>query len=257
MNKLKELYKYRYMLVTLVKQDLLGKYRKSILGVLWTWINPIIQLIIYVVLFQYIFKVDIENYPMYVFIGIMAWNLFASSLTNGSGSLVRNSGIIKKIYFPREVVPMAIIIGNIINYILALPITIVGLYICRIGLSWHIILLPVILIIQFIFTYSLTIILSALDVYARDIEQITSNVVLIWMYATPVVYSSSMVPESLKFIYNLNPMKYIIEAYRDILYYNRCFEVKSIFIILGISIAILCISQFVFNKLSVKFTEEL
>ena len=129
MNKIKELYEYRYMLATLIKQDLLGKYRKSILGLLWTLINPLIQLIVYVVLFQYIFDITIENYPIYLFIGIMGWNLFSVSLTAGTGSIVRNSGMVKKIYFPKEVLPIAILIGNVINYILTLPITILGLYI--------------------------------------------------------------------------------------------------------------------------------
>ena len=257
MNKIKELYEYRYMLATLIKQDLLGKYRKSILGLLWTLINPLIQLIVYVVLFQYIFDITIENYPIYLFIGIMGWNLFSVSLTAGTGSIVRNSGMVKKIYFPKEVLPIAILIGNVINYILTLPITILGLYISGIGLTWHILLLPIILIVQFIFTYSLTLIFAGLNVFARDIEQLLNNLLFVWMYITPVVFSIDMVPNALKIIFYLNPMLYIINAYRDLLYYNKCFDIKAILIVLVVSLILVIIAQFIFNKLSKRFVEEL
>lgn len=257
MNKLKELYKYRYMLYTYVKQDLVGKYKNSLLGVVWVLLNPLIQFLVYLLVFSYIFKNDIENYPIYLFIGLSSWTMFKTTITYAQGMIVRNAGIVKKINFPNEILPLSTVIGNVINYIFSLIIIIVGLLISGIGISFWIFLVPVVVFVQAIFEYALSVIFSALNVFFRDVEQIVNNLLFIWMYATPIVYSVSMIPEKFMAFYRLNPMFHIIEAYRDLLYYGKCFNVFSVLSLFIFSVILLILAFFVFEKIKKKFVEVL
>ncbi len=257
MNKIKEIYKYRYMLFTYIKQDLVGKYKNSILGVVWVLINPLIQFLVYFVIFNYIFKNNIKHYPVYLFIGLASWTMFQTSVKYASGTIVRNAGIVKKTYFPNEILPLSTVIGNAINYIFSFCIILIGLWISGIGFSPWILLVPFVVIIQAIFEFAISLAFSAINVFFRDIEQIVSNLLFIWMYASPIVYSASMVPNRLMWLYKLNPMFHIVEAYRSLLYYKDCFDIFALSVICIVSCILLIISFKIFDKLRKKFVEVL
>ncbi|MEG1705445.1 MAG: ABC transporter permease [Clostridia bacterium] len=256
-DKFKEIYKYRHMLYTLVKQDIRGKYKGSFLGFLWTLLNPLLLLAVYSVVFQFIFRSGIENYPIYLFICLMPWNLFANTIAMGTVCVTGNAGILKKVYFPREILPLATVISNAINYFFSLIIIFIALlFFSPIGLSFWVLLIPVIVLIQCIFSFGIILVLSAINVYIRDVQYIMNPVMMVWFYATPVLYSASMVPEKWRALYNLNPMVKIMEGYQSILYSKQCPDLKWLAIMFGISCITLVIGYLVFQKAQRRFAEE-
>lgn len=256
-EKIKEIYAYRHMLITLVKQDISGRYKGSFFGFLWTLLNPLLMLLVYSLVFQFIFKSGIENYSIYLFICLMPWNAFANSIATGTTAVSNNASILKKVYFPREILPLYIVISNTIQYFFSAIVIFIALLVSGVGLSWFALFLPVIVIIQAIFTLGLVFILSATNVYVRDVQYMMNPVMMIWMYATPILYSISMVPEKYVGLYRLNPMVGIMEAYQSILYNKQLPNSTTLLTILGVSIVFLIGGYLIFNKLQKRFVEEI
>lgn len=255
-EKIKEIYRYRHMLYTLVKQDIRGRYKGSVLGFLWTLLNPLFMLLVYSVVFQFVFRNDIENYPIYLFICLMPWNCFQNSIFMGASCVSNNASILKKVYFPREILPIATVISNMINYLFSAVIIFIALLVSGVGISWTALFLPVILLIQAVFTLGLIFLLSSVNVYLRDVQYMMNPIMMIWMYATPILYSVSMVPEKFQSIYMCNPMTRLMIAYQDILYNKTLPDVSSLGITIAIAVVTLIIGYLVFAKLQRRFAEE-
>ncbi len=256
-EKFKEIYTYRHMLYTLVKQDIRGRYKGSLLGFLWTLLNPLLLLLVYSVVFQLVFKIDIPNYPIYLFIALMPWNYFANTISMGTSCVANGGGILKKVYFPREVLPLATVISNTINYFFSAIIIFIALiFFSDIGISLFALWLPVIVFIQAVFSLGCIFILSAVNVYVRDVQYIMNPIMMVWMYATPILYKADMVPEKYQKIYNLNPMVQIMNGYRSILYDKTMPDLTSLFYIFVASMVFLSLAYLVFAKLQRRFAEE-
>ncbi len=255
-NKCKEIYQYRHMLKTLVKQDINGRYKGSFFGFLWTLLNPLLMLFVYSLVFQFVFRTGIEHYSIYLFICLMPWNAFANTIAIGTTCVSNNASILKKVYFPREILPLAVVISNTIQYFFSAVIIFIALLVSGVGVSWYALLLPVIVLIQSIFSLGIVMILSAANVYVRDVQYIMNPVMMIWMYACPILYSISMIPERFLKIYKLNPMVTIMQGYQDILYSKTWPDFKNLGIVFLISIVVLIIGYLVFNKLQRRFAEE-
>lgn len=255
-DKIKEIYSYRHMLYTLVKQDIRGRYKGSVLGFLWTLLNPLFMLLVYSIVFSIVFRNDIENYPIYLFICLMPWNCFQNSIFNGTSCVSNNASILKKVYFPREILPLATVISNIINYLFSAVIIFIALIVSGVGISWTALFLPVILMVQAIFTLGIIFFLSSVNVYLRDVQYMMNPIMMIWMYATPILYSVSMVPEKYQKIYMLNPMTRLMVAYQDILYNKTLPDLKSLGITILIAITVLVLGYLSFAKLQRRFAEE-
>lgn len=255
-NKCKEIYQYRHMLKTLVKQDINGRYKGSFFGFLWTLLNPLLMLFVYSLVFQFVFRTGIEHYSIYLFICLMPWNAFANTIAIGTTCVSNNASILKKVYFPREILPLAVVISNTIQYFFSAVIIFIALLVSGVGVSWYALLLPVIVLIQSIFSLGIVMILSAANVYVRDVQYIMNPAMMIWMYACPILYSISMIPERFLKIYKLNPMVTIMQGYQDILYSKTWPDFKNLGIVFLISIVVLIIGYLVFNKLQRRFAEE-
>ena len=255
-EKLKEIYAYRHMLTTLVKQDISGRYKGSFFGFLWTLLNPLLMLLVYSLVFQFIFKSDIQNYPIYLFICLMPWNAFANTIATGTTCVSNNASILKKVYFPREILPLYIVISNTIQYFFSSVIIFIALLVSGVGISWYALLLPVIVLIQAIFSLGMIMILSATNIYVRDVQYMMNPIMMIWMYATPILYSISMVPEKYIKLYRLNPMVGIMEAYQSILYNKVLPDWSNLLSIFLVSIIFLVAGILIFNKLQKRFVEE-
>ena len=255
-NKIKEIYNYRHMLATLVKQDIKGRYKGSFFGFLWTLLNPLFMLLVYAIVFQFVFKSDIENYPIYLFICLMPWNAFSNMIATGTVCVSNNASILKKVYFPREILPLSVIISNVIQYFFSLVIIFIALLVSGVGISWYALLLPIVILVQVVFAFGIVLILSAANVYVRDIQYMMSPIMMIWMYACPILYSVSMVPEKWQNIYRLNPMVSILEGYQALLYNKTLPDFKSLGIVFAVSIVICIIGYLIFNKLQRRFAEE-
>ncbi len=255
---LKEIYHYRSMISSLVKRDLRGRYKASVLGFFWTFLNPLLQILIYSIVFSTILKSGIDKYYLHLSVVLIPWLFFASALTAGSMVIVGNSSMIKKIYFPREVMPISYVTSSFINMLLSFIVVFLIMIFSGINISLSALLyLPLIMIIEYILTLGIALISSSITVYFRDMQQILSLLNMAWMYLTPVVYSASVVPENCKSLININPMTPIVIAYRDILYYGVKPQLDSLLYATFSSMAILVFGWLLFAKLKKGFAEEL
>jgi ABC-2 type transport system permease protein len=258
MQLLKELYAYRTMISSLVKKDLKGRYKGSVLGFLWTFINPLLQLAVYTFVFQIILKNPMENYYMHLFVALVPWIFFSSALTTGSRAILGQANLVKKIYFPREVMPISYATSSFINMLLSFIIIFVVIIISPMKLHLiPVLFLPLVMVIQYILVVGVTLITSSLTVYLRDLEHIMGVLNMAWMYISPVVYPISYIPEKYQQIYLVNPMAPIIVAYRDILYYGTAPSAEIILVSLAESVIVLVLGLLIFGKLKKHFAEEL
>lgn len=257
MNIFKNLYNYREFLKTSIKKEFRGKYKKSFLGVLWSFLNPLFQLLIYALVFPFILKNNVENYTVFLIVALFPWNFFNLSIIQSAACIVSNGGIIKKVYFPREILPIATATSNLINFLISSILVFLALFISGIGLTKAVIVLPLIILIQYILQLGLSFILSAITVYVRDVEYLINVLMMLAFYLSPIVYSADMIPGKYLPLFKLNPMFHIIKYYRDILYYGKIPEMGSVLLLLFACIIILIVGYLIFRKLEKRFAEEL
>lgn len=257
MNVFKELYQYRELLKTNVKKDIRGKYKASFLGVLWSFVNPLLSVLVYAIVFPYIMRVQTPNYLLFLISGIIPYNWFTTVVSQSSGIFVYNSNIIKKVYFPREILPISAVTSGLVNFLISCIIILLFAIFGGVGISWHLVFLPFLALIQYVFTLGVSFILSALNVYIRDVEYIVSFVLQMLFYATPILYAVDMFHGWILWIFRINPMTHLINAYRDIFYVHQVPRLGTLSILFVICIAFLIISYKVFKKMEKGFAEEL
>nr|MBR6761938.1 ABC transporter permease [Oscillospiraceae bacterium] len=258
MRLFRELYLYREMISSLVRKDLKGRYKGSVLGFLWTFLNPLLQLLVYTVVFSYIMRSGIEHYYLHLFVALVPWIFFSSALTTGSRLILDQKNMIKKIYFPREVLPLAYTTSSFCNMLFSFVIIFAVIAIAGLGVAWRALpwLIPVMLI-QYLLVLGVNLIVSAITVYCRDLEHIMGVVNMAWMYLSPVVYGIDFVPEHWRTWYLLNPMTPILLAYRDILYHQISPNGRLLLLALGMSLVILLLGMYLFSRLQKRFAEVL
>ena len=258
MNFFKELYQYRELLKTNVKKEIRGKYKASFLGVLWSFINPLLQVIVYAIVFPYIMKIETENYLIFLICGIIPWTWFTTTISQGTTCINNNSNLIKKVYFPREILPISVVTSGLINFFISCIIILIFILFSGLGLSWHLLLLPFIVLIQYTISLAMIFLLSALNVYVKDVEYIVMFLINMLFYATPVLYSVELFKDSwLIWIFRLNPFAHLINAYRDIFYVHRIPQMSQLLVLLIIGLILLVICYKIFKKLEKRFAEEI
>ena len=257
MNMFKRIYEYREFLKTSVKKEIRGKYKKSFLGVIWSFLNPLLQLLVYAIIFPLILKNQIDNYVIFLCVGLIPWTFFTTCVTQSASTIIANGGIIKKVYFPREILPISVITSATYNFLISTIIILIFLIFYGVGITTYILFYPLILIVQYLLMLGISFIISSITVYFRDIEHIIGVIIMALFYGTPIVYSMESIPENFRWILNLNPMAHIIEAYRSIFYYQRMPDFSALGILFAITIAICIIGYLIFNKLQKGFAEEL
>ena len=190
MKHLREIYDYRQMIFSLVRKELRGRYKGSALGFLWTFINPLLQLCVYTFVFSIVMPNNIDKFYLYLFVGLIPWLFFSGSLTGGAASIINQKDMVKKIYFPREVMPIAYVTSNFVNMLLCFVVIFAVVIVSGVGINLiAICYLPIIMIVEYIMCLGGAMLTSALTVYFRDLEYILGIVTMAWMYFTPVVYS--------------------------------------------------------------------
>lgn len=255
-NKIKELIKYRQLISSLIFRDLADRYKRSSLGFLWAVVEPLGLMAIYTIVFSLVIKLNIADYPIFLLCGILPWIYFSKSLFYCTESIMKDSHLVKKVYFPREALPISSVLARLINFIISLFLLLIFLFlinklIINPVLIWFI---PVILI-QTIFTIGIALILAPLNVYYRDVKLLLEFVILVWFYATPVFYPLSMVPVRLKTFYILNPMVGIISSYRNIILGNQAPLNIEFYLAALISIFLFFVGFLVFAKLNRRIGE--
>lgn len=256
MNIFNQLYHYRELLKTNVKKEIRGKYKGSFLGVLWSFLNPLLTVLVYAIFFPYIMRVPQENYLIYLITGIIPWGFFTNVVTTGCNCVYVNSGIIKKVYFPRSILPISTVVAGLINFFISCLVIILFLIIGGVGLSFNILWVFPIAFIQSLFSLGLLFILSAINVYIKDIQYIIGFFINLVFYATPIIYNAQMLPGKFQKLLNFNPMTHFINQYRNIFYYKTNPDFSSMLFIFILSLVILVIGYNIFKKLEKGFAEE-
>lgn len=263
MRSFQEIYEYREMIISLVKKDLRGRYKGSALGFLWTFINPLLQLLVYTLVFSVIMRAGIEQYYLFLFVALVPWIFFSSALTGGASCVIASQDMVKKIYFPREVLPIAYITGSFVNMLFTFIVVFAVLIVSGFGINFVAVLyMPIIMMVEYVLALGIAFLTSALSVYFRDLQYILSIIAMAWQFLTPVMYSQEMVETQLVEhplllnIWNLNPTTPMINAYRDILYYKRVPEIQTLISAVLLGIVVLVIGWFAFKKLQKGFAEQ-
>ncbi len=256
MSLIKNLYNYRELLKSNVKKEIRGKYKGSFLGVLWSFVNPLLTVLVYAIVFPYIMRVKTENYLIFLIIGIIPWTFFTTVINQGMITVRMNEGIIKKVYFPREILPISVALSGLVNFFISCIIIVIFCIFGGVGVTWHIILLPIIALIQFVFSLGLILGLSAINIYIKDTEYIVQFFINMLFYATPILYQSTLFPEKIRWILYLNPMTQIVEAYRNIFLYHQLPDVMGILYVIIVSLIIFALGLVIFRKLEKGFAEQ-
>lgn len=258
MGVFKELYQYRELLKSNVKKDIRGKYKASFLGVLWSFINPLLQVLVYAIVFPYIMRVQTENYLIFLICGIIPWTWFTNVIIQGTTCVTNNSNLIKKVYFPREILPISIVTSGLINFLISCVIILIFVLLGGCGISWHLIFIPFIALIQYVISLAIIFLLSAFNVYVKDTEYMITFIINLFFYATPVLYSTEMFKDSwMIWLFRFNPMAHLINAYRDVFYLHRMPEMLNLLLLFIIGLLLLIICYKIFKKLEKRFAEEI
>jgi ABC-type polysaccharide/polyol phosphate export permease len=261
-HNLAALVRYRGLIQTLVARDLKARYRGSVLGFFWSFINPLLYLLIYSFVFTIVLPgvhpPEIEPYALFMFCGILPWTWFSSSLSEASGVLISGGNLIKKVLFPAEVLPIVTVLANMVHFLFGLPILAAFLVYYRrpldpIELLWF----PVIVLVQLLLTLGLALLLSALTVHFRDIKDLLGNLLMFWFFATPIIYPMQMAPGRFRTFLNMNPMTHIVISYQEVLFYVGPHGHWKWLVALGLaSIGVFLAGYFVFDRLRDSFAEE-
>lgn len=258
MNTIKELYAYREMISSLVRRDLNGRYKGSILGFFWTFLNPLMQLGVYTLVFSVIMRSGIEDFYLYLFVALVPWIFFSTSVSGGASCIRAQQDMVKKIYFPREVLPIAFVTSQFVNMLFSFLVVFAVLMVSGKGINiFAILFLPIIFLVEYLLALAMAFITSSLTVYLRDLEYLLGIITMAWQFLTPVMYSIEQVPEDMRFLFNLNPMTPIIIAYRDILYYKRVPELNTLLHATLLGGSLLLVGVLTFSKLKRHFAEEM
>lgn len=258
MGQIKEIFEYREMLFSLVRRDLRGRYKGSILGFLWTFINPLLQLMVYTVVFSVIIRSGIDKYYLFLFVVLIPWIFFSTSVIGCASIIIAHQNMVIKIYFPREILPVSYVVTCFINMLLSFIVVFVVILFSGVGFNFRALLcLPVIMVIEFFMALGLGMLVAGITVYLRDIEHILGIVMMAWQFLTPIMYSMDVVPEKYIPIFLLNPMTAIMQGYRDILYYKQVPEMGMMLEAVVFACVVLVIGWSSFAKLKKGFAEEL
>jgi len=266
-GNLKELYRYRVLVQSLVVRELKARYRGTVLGFLWSFFNPLLLMIVYTAVFGLIisprdpaFESKPLIYALYLFCGILPWHWFASSTLESANVLMINGNLIKKILFPAEVLPVVTVTANLVHFLFGLPIVLIFIPILGRSLTPYLLLLPAVIVVQYVFSLGLSMLISSLTVHFRDIKDILSNLLTFWFFATPIVYPMTFgtIQESswLRNFLNLNPMTHIVQGYQYCLFYGSLFHWKRLGFTLLISMILFGVGYTVFDRLRDSFAEE-
>lgn len=256
-NKLKEIYKFKNLVYNLVARDLKVKYKGSILGFFWSLLNPLIMLIVYTVAFKYIIKIRVKDFPVFFLCAFLPWSFLSLSLSMAVSSIKDNANLVKKVYFPREILPLSIVLSNLVQFLLTFIILIPALFVFKIKLGLPLLLLPLIIIFQLVFTLGLAYILAALNVFFSDVKHLLEIFLQIWFWLTPIIYPTSFVPQRFQSLYRLNPAVLLVESYRNSLLYDKWTALPELLALLGISLLFLFIGHLIFNGYNKRLAEEI
>ena len=259
-DRVREIFAYRDMIYSLAKRELRGRYQKSVLGFLWSFISPLCQIAVFTLVFTYVFPSNIPKYYIYLMTGMIPWQFFSDSMSQGASSIIVNADMTKKIYFPREVLTIASVTAKFINLALSMVVVFGFILFSGIGFSPLLLLLPYVLLVGYAIALGFALLFAAITVYLRDMEYVVNVILMAWIWATPIMYAPEGLAEQYQWFVpflRINPITSVVYLYRDILYYHRMPEMIDFLLPLCVGVVLLFIGEAVFKKLEGNFAEEL
>lgn len=266
-KNLQELYQYRALLWALTTRELKARYRASALGFLWTFLNPTLNMVVYVLVFGVLMATTVERYPFFLFCGLIPWIFFSTSVLGGTTSVSDRRDLLTKVRFPAQVLPATVVMTNLLNFLLSLPLLFLlgGLY--RDWPTWHLVFIVPVLLVQTFFTLAVTYLLSSLNVAFRDLQHIVANIVQMLFFLTPVLWNVDSVGPIKKWGVDLsaqqaqdlviyaNPMAAVMDAWRDVFYRHEVPEWRPLLGVALIALVVMWISAAVFERRREEFAE--
>jgi ABC-type polysaccharide/polyol phosphate export permease len=259
-SNLASLFRYRGLIQSLVARDLKARYRGSMLGFFWSFVNPLLLLLVYSFVFSTIMPnttKGIQPYALFMFCGILPWTWFSASLSESTNSLISGGNLIKKVLFPAEVLPIVSVLTNMVNFFLGLLILVPSLiYYQRLHLSLDLLWFPVAVLVQLAFSLGLALALAALTVHFRDIRDLLANILTLWFFATPIIYSWTQDNvKAYKALFDLNPFTHLAISYQEILFFGQVGHWKWLLALGGWSILQFLAAYWLFDRLRDSFAE--
>lgn len=245
--------KYAPLFKELIKRDLKIKYRRSFLGYVWSLMNPLLMMWILTIVFSYVFRFDIANYPLYLITGQIVFNFFSESTTAAMSSIISNAGLLKKVYLPKMVFPLASVASSFINMIFSLSAIFIVMLATKAKLTVVLALLPVAMLVLFIFSLGISLMISALAVFFRDLFHLYGVLLTAMSFATPIFYPANIIPADLQYILQYNPLFYMVSLFREIIIYGipPALDELGICLLIGLLSVVLGLAMFI--KLQSKF----
>jgi ABC-type polysaccharide/polyol phosphate export permease len=259
---LRQLFRYRALIESLVARELKARYRGSLLGFFWSFVNPLLLLLIYTFVFTVVMPGArggaLEPFAVFMFCGILPWTWFSSSLLDASNVLLAGGNLIKKVMFPAEVLPIVSVFAGLVHFCLGLPILALFLIYYRVPVVWtDLVWLPVIVAVQLVLTIGIALFVSALTVHFRDVRDLLANLLTLWFFATPIIYPLSQAPAAVRRVLNINPMTHLAVAYQEVLFVNGPFTQWSRLLAVAVAaVVVFLVGYFVFDRLRDTFAEE-
>jgi lipopolysaccharide transport system permease protein len=257
--EVRKLFRYRLLIQSLVGRELKARYRGSILGFFWSFVNPLLQLLTYGLVFAVILPVphppEMEPYLLFFFCGILPWTWFNSSLLEASGVLIAGGSLIKKVMFPAEVLPVVTVVTNLVHFLLGLPMLI--LFLIATGhLAPSALLLPLPIVIQLVLTVGLALVVSALTVHFRDLQNILGHLLHLWFFASPVLYYYGTVTGKARMLLRLNPMSHLLVSYQQMLFHGHFDHWRGLAATSLVAVLAFVLGAFLFDRLRDTLAEE-
>lgn len=254
---LAELARHRALLWALVGRELKGRYRGSLFGFLWTFLNPLMLLGVYALVFSVYFRIDMAHYAVFMFTGLLPWVFFSSSINEGAGAITEGGSLVTKVMFPLQVLPAVKVMANFVNYLLSLPILFAFYLFDGVGLTWCLVAFFVVAAVHILFTYSLVLLLAAANVFLRDTKHVVGNLLTLWFFLTPILYPLTQIPEGFRFLVKFNPAAVITLAYHDLFFWGRWPAWGPLAGVAGLSLVLLVVAVVVFEHYKEYFAEKI
>lgn len=257
-KRLREIYNYRDMIVSLVKRELKARYRGSFFGLLWNFLYPICQVFIYYIVFSRVFRSGINQFHIYLISGMIPWTFFTEAINGGTSCMITYGDLSKKIYFPREVIPIATVTEKFINMFFMLFVGAGVIALSGKGFSGRCLgYIPIVLAIEYCMLLGCVCLLSSFNVFYRDVQYLAGVALMAGIWVTPVMYSIDIVGDGfLKTIVKCNPMTAVVQSFQQIFYYKTVPDGKMLFYALCWSFVMLIVGGFCFGRLEAYFAEE-
>jgi lipopolysaccharide transport system permease protein len=253
---LPDIWRYRELLYFLTWRDVKIRYKQTLLGAAWAIIQPLFAMLLFTLIFGKLARMPSDGvpYPLFAYAGLLPWTFFANAVTNSSNSLVGSATLITKVYFPRLFIPAAAVAAGLFDFFIACLLLIPMLFYYRIGLSWSLLMLPPLILLSTLLALAVGMLMSAMNVRYRDVRYALPFLIQLWLFASPVIYPSSIIPQRWKWLFALNPMSGIIEGFRAALL-GRTFDWTMLGIAVAITAALLIVSTYIFRRVEATFAD--